>query len=178
MSSRWKEVSRFATFVFAIALGLVFLKFLNWLPSVIQKEDLRKYRTVDEAKSELRLSEVYIPAYFPDYITWPPLEIFAQRRPFTMVMMHFMHRDSRHLALSLYQVDAEARFDPPYKLDVLFIRREMPVTIKGREGMLVVAVCTGREQCNRVSWTEGAYRITLIGDEAPEELLKIAESTR
>ncbi len=124
----------------------------------------------------LKIPRVYVPAYFPEYITWPPAEIFAQRRPFVLVMMHFTHRDSKSFALSFFQVDSRAVFEPPYKSDVLYVRKESPVMINGRPGTLVIAVCSGRERCNRVSWEEGIYRITLIADDTPEQLIRMAES--
>jgi hypothetical protein len=171
-----KQLRRGFSFIVTVAVVLLMLKLLNWLPSVLENEGLKKYSSVDDARAALKISRVYIPAYFPEYIQWPPAEIFAQRRPFPMIMMHFTHRDSRSFALSLFQVDARATFELPYKSDILYVRKESQVKIKNKTGTLVIAVCTGRERCNRLSWEEGLYRMTLIADDTPEQLMKMAES--
>jgi len=171
-----KQLQRGFSFIMTVAVVLLMLKLLNWLPTVLESEGLKKYGSVDDVKAALKISRVYVPAYFPEYIQWPPAEIFAQRRPFPLIMMHFTHRDSRSFALSLFQVDARANFELPYKSDVLYVRKESQVNVKNRTGTLVLAVCSGRERCNRLSWEEGMYRITLIADDTPEQLMKMAES--
>jgi len=171
-----KQLHRGVSFFVTVAVVILLLKLLNWVPSVLQDEGIKKYSSVEEVRTDLKIPRVYIPAYFPEYIKWPPAEIFAQRRPFQLVMMHFTHRDSRSFALSLFQVDSRAGFEPTYKSDVLYVRKESQVSINGRAGNLVLAVCTGRERCNRITWEEGIYRITLIADDTPEQLIKMAES--
>lgn len=171
-----KQLHRFFSFILTVAVVILLLKLLNWLPSVIQDEGIKKYGSVEEVVTALKIPRVYIPAYFPEYINWPPAEIFAQKRPFKLVIMHFTHRDSRSFALSLFQVDSRAIYEPEYKSDVLSVRKEIKVSIKGRPGDLVMAVCSGRQRCNRITWEEGIYRITLIADDTPEQLLKMAES--
>ena len=171
-----KQFHMVFSFLATIVVVLLVLKLLNWLPSALQKEDIRKYSSVDDVRTDLRIPRIYIPAYFPEYIKWPPAEIFAQRKPFSLIMMHFTHRDSKSFALSFFQVDANAAFEPRYKSDVLYVRKESPISIKGRAGTLVIAVCSGRERCNRISWEEENYRITLIADDTPEQLIRMAES--
>ena len=171
-----RQFHRILSFFVTVAVVILLLKLLNWLPSVLENEGLKKYGSVDDVRAALKISKVYMPAYFPEHIQWPPAEIFAQRRPFPLVMMHFTHRDSKSFALSLYQVDSRAAFELPYKSDVLYVRKESRVDIKNKVGTLVIAVCSGRERCNRLSWEEGVYRITLIADDSPEQLIKMAQS--
>lgn len=171
-----KQLHRGFSFFVTVAVVVLILKLLNWLPSLLQDEGMKKYGSVEEVAAALKIPRVYIPAYFPEYINWPPAEIFAQKRPFQVVMMHFTHRDSRSFALSFFQVDSRAAFEPAYKSDVLYVRNESQVRIKNRTGELVIAVCSGQQRCNRLSWEEGIYRITLIADDTPEQLIKMAES--
>jgi hypothetical protein len=164
------------SFAVTVLIIVAVLKLLNWIPLSFQKEDMRKYKTVEDVKAKLKISRVYAPTYFPERIKWPPVEIFAQKRPFVMVMMHFTHVERSSFALSVYQVDAKANFEPKYKTELLYLKRENTVSIKGRQGTLVLAVCRGNEMCNRVSWVEGMFRITLISDDKPDQLLRMAES--
>lgn len=171
-----KQLHRWFSFFVTVAVVVLLLKLFNWLPSVLQEEGIKKYSSVDDVRTTLKIPKIYMPAYFPEHIKWPPAEIFAQRRPFPLVMMHFTHRDSRSFALSFFQVDSRAGFEPTYKSDVLYVRKEIQVSINGRSGNLVMAVCSGHERCNRITWQEGIYRLTLIADDAPEQLIKMAES--
>lgn len=166
----------FFTFAMTILATVLVLKLLNWIPLSFQKEDIRKYKTVEDVKTTLKIPKIYVPAYFPEHIKWPPAEIFAQKRPSVMVIMHFTHSDTQSFALSIYQVDSKARFEPPYRTDILYIKKESTVSVKGREGKLTLAVCRGNERCNRLSWNEGGYSLTLIADDSPENILKMAES--
>jgi hypothetical protein len=173
-----KKIFSFVSFAFTVIILVLVLKLVNWLPLSFEKGEMRKYKTVDDIRTELRLSQIYTPTYFPENIKWPPSEIFAQRRPFVMIMMHFTHSDTRNLALSIYQVDADAHFDPSKDREILYVKKEIPVLIKNTEGSLVMAVCRPKDICNRLSWEAGPYRVTLISDYKPERLIKIAESMR
>ncbi len=166
----------FFSFAVTILVTLLILKLINWIPLSFQKEDIRKYKTIEEVKAKLKISKVYVPSYFPEHINWPPAEIFAQKRPFIMVKMHFTHIDRMSFALSIYQVDSIADFKPKNKTDILYIKKESTVTIKGRKGKLVMAVCRGKQVCNKLSWEEGEFILTLISDDNPELLMKMAES--
>lgn len=167
---------RFFSFAVTIVLIVLVLKLLNWVPLSFQREDIRKYRTIEDVEAELEISRVYVPTYFPEQIKWPPFEIFAQKRPFTMVMMHFTHVNMVSLALSIYQVDSKADYVPPYKTEILYSKKESTVSVKGRKGKLVLAVCRGNLVCNRLSWEEGGFVLTVISDDKPEQILKMAES--
>ncbi|MEW6109028.1 MAG: hypothetical protein AB1632_07690 [Nitrospirota bacterium] len=164
------------SFSITILITVLVLKLLNWIPMSFQKEDIRKYKTIEDVKAKLKISRVYVPAYFPEYIKWPPAEIFAQKRPFVLIMTHFAHADSMKFALSIYQADSRADFEP--RKDILYLKNESTVFIKGREGKLVTAVCRGQVRCNSLSWEEGKFRLTLISDDVPEQMIRMAESMR
>jgi len=168
------KLGMYFSFGITILIIVLVLKLLNWIPSSFQKEDIRKYKTVEDVKAKLKISRVYVPAYFPEKIKWPPAEIFAQKKPFLLIMMHFAHMDSKSIALSVYQVDSKANFEP--HRDVLYVKRESSLSVKGREGRLRMAVCRGNERCNSISLEEGKFRLTLIADDTPEQLVKMAES--
>lgn len=159
-----------------ILIGVLILKLLNWIPSALQKHEIRKYRSVDAVAENLHIPRIYVPTYFPEHIQWPPVDIFAQRKPFDMIIMHFRHRDSNDLTLSIYQVADDARYNPEYFASLLYIKKESTISLKGREAELVLAVCSGHQRCNRLSWKEGRYRLTLISDDEPELIIKLAES--
>lgn len=164
----------YGSFFITILVTVLVLKLVNWVPSTFFKEDIRKFRSLDEVKDKIKVAKIYTPSYFPEHIQWPPSEIFAQRKPFVLITMHFPHRDSRMTALSIYQADKNAGYEPP--LDILYRRDERPVSINNRKGTLVLAVCRGNERCNSLSWEEGGMRIILVSDDIPDQLMKMASS--
>ncbi len=167
---------RIFSFIFSVLIILGVLKLLNWVPLAIQKEDLRKYRTIEEVQARLQLREIFIPTYFPEEISWPPAQIFGQKKPFVLVIMHFMQTGTRNPVLSIYQTDVRADFEPPFDTDILYKKKQSSVFIKDRQGILETAVCRRREICNKLSWSNKQFSIILLSHLPANELLKIAES--
>ncbi|MEW5744333.1 MAG: hypothetical protein AB1805_02655 [Nitrospirota bacterium] len=163
-------------FAITLAALLAVLKLLNWLPSAVQKGMLRHYTTIEEVKSALKIKTVYVPAYFPQNLSWPPSALIAQRSPFIAVIMHFRSRDSRDIGMVIQQISAGAEGYPDTAIVMGTVLHRSPLAIKDREGTLVTGLCDGRIPCYRVSWTEGEYHlsVTLKGQE--RELIRIARS--
>ena len=167
-------------FSFALLIGLlvVALELINWAPSIIETESLRKYKTIELVKRKLHIERIYIPAYLPEDLNlkWPPAEIYAQKKPFVMVIMHFQQRDSKELGLIVHQVDARANYRPESKIKLSHIKKESKVLIKDRAGILITATCEDDSPCNQVSWREGNFILTVIGKDSPRDLIRIARS--
>jgi hypothetical protein len=166
-------------FVITILLVTVILTVLNWIPSLMQKQTMKRFSSIDSAKKELRIHRLFLPTYIPEdlYLVWPPAEIYAQEVPFSAFIMHLRYRDSRDIGLVIQQADANA----PYHIDPLIkIKTTTPgsqISIKGRKAVLVPAVCDGNVPCNEVSWDEGGTIITLICKCSTQDIVKIASST-
>ncbi|TAL25017.1 MAG: hypothetical protein EPN94_06115 [Nitrospirae bacterium] len=165
------------SFALLITLLVVVLELINWAPSVIETESLRKYKTIELVKRKLHIERVYIPAYLPEDLNlkWPPSEIYAQKKPFVMVITHFQQRDSREPGLIVHQVDAKADYRPESKIKFR-VKRESKILIKDREGMLVTAICEDETPCNQVSWREGNFMLTVIGKNSQRDIIRIARS--
>lgn len=174
LKDRKTKFYMYFSFGITVLIAVLVLKLFNWIPQSFLKEDIRKYKTIEEAVKQLKLSKVYVPTYFPEHIKWPPAEIFAQKKPFVLVMMHFAHTDTRSFALSVYQADSKAGYEP--QMDILYLKQEHPLFIKGKEANLRLAVCRGNEKCNSLSWTDQNFRITLVSDDTPEQMQRMAES--
>jgi hypothetical protein len=56
------------------------------------------------------------------------------------------------------------------------VREKAPFDLRGRKSLLEVGTCENGEQCSRISWNEGEYRLAVFMRSAPFELIKIAES--
>ncbi|MEW6409821.1 MAG: hypothetical protein AB1488_06880 [Nitrospirota bacterium] len=171
-----KKLWMFLSFALTVAILIVALKVINWIPVAIQKDEIRRYRDIEEVKSKLKIKDIYVPAYFPEYFSWPPSEIWAQKKPFPAVIMHFIYKDRRDIALIIAQTYSKSDFSAQFKIKPLHIKERVRLSIKGRDGELVLGLCENNVPCTQVSWIEGAYRLNVIGKYPPIELIKIAES--
>ncbi len=166
---------RFLFFALTIAAIIVTLKTLNWLPLVLQKGTLRTYSSVEAVKSKLNIRDLYVPSYFPQGITWPPSEIWAQTKPYVATLMVFNRTGTGDPALVISQA-ASGRLPLDVRIRMLQVKESLPYSLKGRASFLEVGVCKNNEICSRISWNEGNYAMTVAMKSPPSELIKIAES--
>jgi hypothetical protein len=154
---------------------LIVLKTLNWLPTILQKDMLRKFDSVEEVRAKLNIKEVYVPSYFPESIVWPPSEILAQAKPYPAVLTIFHALKTRDAALVISQAASDA-FSADSLIPFVQITRTVPYDLKNRKALLEVGTCGNAEPCSRLSWVENTYRMRLAMKAPPFELIRIAES--
>jgi hypothetical protein len=161
--------------VLTVAAVIVVLKTLNWFPTIIQQDTIRRYDSIEEVRAKTKIRDLYIPSYFPQSIMWPPSEILAQTKPYPAVLMIFNAANKRDVALIISQAASEA-FSEHAPIQFAQISRTVAYDLKGRKALLDVGACKNNEPCSRISWVEKDYTITLTMKSAPFELIRIAES--
>ncbi len=171
-----KGIWRFLLFLVVMAATVGALKLLNWVPLSLSGEGLNRYKTVEDARAELRLGKVYLPSYFPQYLRWPPKEVYAQKKPYPMVLMHITGRESDDIVLAIRQSEAGHPDFFKSRIEPVSVTGEENITMKGRPALLVHAVCPGKEPCNSVTWQDGGFTFTVILKDSVKELLRVAES--
>lgn len=169
------NVRSFLYFLLAVAAVILTLMLLNWLPLTLQKDTMRRYSSVDEAKAKLNFKGIYVPSYFPQNITWPPSEILAQTKPYPAILMVFHYAGKRETALVISQTSSES-FPGDAFITFDKITEAVPFHFKSRQALLEVGTCKKEVPCSRISWPEGGYHIMLAMKSPPFELIKIAES--
>jgi len=170
-----KRILSFIYFLIAVAILVVTIMIINYLPMAIQADTIRKYHSIDEVRSRLNIKDIYIPSYFPQGLIWPPSLVLAQNKPFTAVITEFNKAGSEAPALILSQ-SASANFKPDEKIRIRGIKEKIGYPLKGRDMVLEAGVCDNEEPCSRITWAEGRYTITVTAKSEPPDLLKIAES--
>src|SRR4030066_656979 len=170
-----KRIRGFFYFVISIAIIVATLKFMNYLPMIIQPDTMGRYRNIEEVKSTLNIRDVYVPSYFPQGLIWPPSGILAQNKPFTAVIMEFNNTGTKDIALIISQ-SASATFRPDEKIRIRRIKDRIGYPLKGRDMILEAGVCAGEEPGSRITWNEGRYTIIVTAKSEPPALMKIAES--
>ncbi len=161
--------------IITVAAVIIVLKTLNWLPTLLQQDTIRRYGSIEEVRAKTKIRDVFVPAYFPQSIMWPPSEILAQSRPYPAVLMVFNAANKREVVLVISQAASDA-FSKNALIQFDRITRTVPYDLKGRKALLEVGDCKNDEPCSRISWIEDEFTITLTMKSRPFELLRIAES--
>ncbi len=170
-----KKVLGLFYFGVTIAILVVVLMVTNWLPTVLQEGAMRKYASIEEVQSKLRVKDIYVPSYVPQSFGWPPSRILAQSRPFFVVLMEFAHGKTGDVGLVIYQVSDKGSI-PEKAISLTQVKEKTAYPLKGRNALLEVGFCKNDVPCSRISWRENGYTITVAMKEAPFELLRIADS--
>jgi hypothetical protein len=176
MTSKMANVKMLCLFVLMLSATILVLLLLNWIPLAVRNDGIRKYASVEEVQKKLHLRKVYLPSYFPDYLQWPPFEIYAQSKPFTLLLMHVKEREKNRIVLAMRQVDARVSSPMRLRIEPTQINKQEQVTLKGHPAVLSWASCDDGTVCNTLAWQEDGYTLTLVARESVAELIRIAES--
>lgn len=159
-----------------LVAAVIMFKLLNWMPLSVGHEDVRRYKTIEDVKTSLKIKEVYLPSYFPQRLKWPASEIYAQISPFSLVLTDFRDRERGDIVLAIRQADVRDPAPLKTRIEPERIKRRESIVIKGRPAQLSIAVCPGGRACASVTWEEKGYIFNIVLRDSKEELLKIAES--
>src|SRR3972149_11065727 len=129
-------------FAAGLAILVIALKALNWIPLIAQKDLMRRYGDFEEMRMSLGIREVFVPSYFPEDFRWPPSGILAQGKPYPAVIMEFERGGegkSREVGMMIYQA-ARDDFSPGGPLVLSRIREQATYPLKGRSAILEAGV--------------------------------------
>jgi hypothetical protein len=164
----------------ALLMGFMALSFylLNLVPPSLQAEQVKDYESVEAAERALGI-EISLPAYFPDYLAWPPARITLHRTPLLMFSLRFSAADGTEEALSIHQIfstNKDEHSQAVAKPGVLL--GEIPVVIEESQGVLIIGKGEGGIPFNQVRWSKADRYLIVSTLYPPEELLKIARSMK
>lgn len=170
-----RNVLGILAFAVTIAVLVVTLRFMNWLPTAIEQGTIRSYESVEEVRTKLGIRDIYVPSYFPETLKWPPSEVLAQQKPFDAVVMEFRRAGDAEVALVISQAKSA---DFVYDGAVAFteVNEEVPYDLKDRKAILEAGICEDRTTCSRISWNEDGTFIRITMKSQPPQLIRLAES--
>ncbi len=162
-----------------VVVGMVALALylLGMVPAYLQSPvgGVKEYDSIEEAESELGF-EIVVPAYFPSYLSWPPARILGKLEPIPMTQVLFLDSDRHTSALLIYQIISD-REDLPIDLPwIETVLQEMPVTINGNDGELIMGRGTDGQLVNGVHWIEDGVHFVAVTTHPVQELLTLARS--
>lgn len=169
-------LKKLAVFLLVLVVVVVALRILNWFGERTAEQGIHQFSSLEEAQHALRLRDLYLPAYFPDYLEWPPYEVLGQTDPYRLILIHFRNRQSREVVLAIRQAAATGIQPPPTRLDPIRISSEETVQLDQRTALLRQGSCVDSSSCSEISWTEKGQYLSVTLKNGREELLRIASS--
>jgi len=160
----------------ATAAVVAFLVTANRLPFLVQEDFPQQFASLDEAKRTIGLDNVLIPAYFPEGISWPPSFIFAQKRPYKVLVMEFKDTLSGTPKLIIIQSSTAGSITQYQRIRLAVVKQETEYGLKGNNALLQIGTCENTLPCSQITWQDGAERCTVLLMSSPFEVIKIAES--
>jgi hypothetical protein len=154
---------------------LAFLIMVNQLPSLVQKDFPRQFVSLDEAKRSIGFDNVLVPAYFPEGISWPPSFIFAQKRPYKVLVMEF--KDALGTpTLIIIQSTISGNITQFQRIKLAVVKQETEYRLKGKNALLQIGTCDNTVPCSQIAWQDRGESCTVLLMSSPFEAIKIAES--
>jgi len=133
-------------------------------------------RTIEAAERALG-ERLFLPAYFPDTLVWPPASILVLRRPVPAVAVVF-GREQADGGLICYQARGARATIPMALMPAGQVLVETPVEMPEGEARLVRLQSADGAIVNDLIWFLGDRTLGLRYDGPAEELLTIARSLR
>ncbi len=159
------------------ALVVMLLALLNWLPSLIRDDFVRKYDSIEEAARSLRLdNKVLFPKYFPEGISWPPSLILAQNKPYKAIVIEFKETETMETVLIVIQSSLKDNNAHLQRITIKKVSEETEFNLKGKSALLQVGTCETPVTCSRMTWQDNGLYFTVLLMSPPFELIKVAES--
>jgi len=155
---------------------LALLVTTNRLPLLVQEDFPKQFASLDEAKHSVGLDTVLIPAYFPEGISWPPSFIFAQKRPYKVLVMEFKHTLSGIPTLIVIQSSMSGSVTQYQRIRLAVVKQEIEYGLKGKNARLQIGTCENAMPCSQISWQDRGDSCTVLLISSPFEVIKIAES--
>jgi hypothetical protein len=165
------------SWLLVVAAFAVGLKAVDRLPTLLSgmPHGARVYASVEEAERAMG-ARVWLPAYYPDSLAWPPARVDTWPGPPAMVALHVNARGSSQERLVLVQSFGSPASPPPELLPPAEVLTTSEVFIGGRAAVVSRAVVPGGEVVHDVRWDHGDRRIVVRYHGPVEELLLIAAS--
>jgi hypothetical protein len=170
-----KQALHALSFLVTLAVVVGVLKFMNWAPGALEPGLMSRYQSINDVETTLGIRKIYVPAYFPESIGWPPAVILAQSNPYPAVVMEFARTSDGETMLVIAQT-ASRSFNPEVAIRFHTISETVPLELRGRRAQLDAGLCEDRTACSRLEWDEGDVHLMLTMKAPSVELIRIAES--
>jgi hypothetical protein len=160
--------------VMGVAAGA--LKGLDHVPTLLAgtPRGARVYASIEQAEQAVG-ARIWMPAYYPDDLRWPPLRVELMHADPPSVAVRIEGTDGDANRLVIVQTLGGEAAPPPGLLRAGRTLEATPVTLGSHEATLTRVLLQTRE-LHDIAWSQGGRRITLRSAGPVDRLLRIAGS--
>ncbi len=153
------------------------LKALDRVPAWVAgtPHGVRVYESVGDAEHALG-ARIWLPAFYPDTLAWPPARVDAWPGPPAVVAVHVNARRGGGERLVVVQSIGSPASPPPILLAAGEILNRAEVVVGGRAAVVTRVVVPDGDVVHDVQWDQAGRRVTVRYHGPVEELLLIADS--
>jgi len=159
-----------------LTLGVV-LRALDALPGLVSGEraGIVRFQSVEGAERALG-ERIYLPAFFPDTLNWPPASIRVFAGPPKAAAVAFSARDGRSTRLVLYQAPGAGESIPMALMPAGRVLHKTDVTMPDGSAVLFRLELPGGLIGNDLVWYRAEETLALRYVGPADELMLIARS--
>lgn len=173
----WKIVQGLLWIIVMTIVVVILLSLMNWLPSMISEDFVRRYDNIEEAARSLGFkNKAIVPKYFPEGISWPPSMILAQKKPYKAVVIEFSETEAMKTVLIIVLSSLKDRNQQLQRITMTELKEKTEYMLNGKTALLEVGTCDSGITCSRMNWQEDSLHFTVLLLSSPFELIKVAES--
>ena len=176
MKSKKKPFIAYVSFLLLVVSALVGLRLTKNAITLLNPSAPRHYSSLEEAAHFVAERHLRYPNYFPQYLAWPPTEIYAQLSPHFSSVMHFKRVGRDKIILSVAQYDTNNKNPIPSLISPKRITSTNQEKIKGISATILSGATESGERCFSISWRESRYSYTVTAKDSLPELHRMVES--
>jgi hypothetical protein len=167
-----------AIVVLVVGTTALLLRALDAVPRYLLGEPrgIRAYATVEEAERRVK-ARLFLPAYFPDTIRWPPAAVRVDSGPPRAVGLTFVARQGGDDLLFILQSFGDTRRHSSRLLPAAVALQTTTVAIREATGEVTRVATEDGRVWHDITWPVGGRSITLRFRGALDEALRMARST-
>jgi len=162
--------------VLGAAAGL--LRVADSLPALLRgQEGVARLPSIEAAEQTLG-ARLWLPAYFPDTIAWPPTAVVVHRGPPPFVTLTFADRAGEPTLVIGQSLGSVAVAPPSEPFPRAQVLHSVTVALHGADVKLVRLVDREGRTWHHLAWEMEGRRLSLRSRGSADELLRMARSVR
>jgi len=176
MAAAWHTAGTFAAVMLATTATLAAL---NTLPEWLGNDPFRVRSAASIGAAEARLGQgVWLPAYYPQWLAWPPAGVRYVAGPPSMVGLELRARDTSEPVMHFVQSAAAAVPLPQQLLPPAERSDESAVRVSGHPATLATVRLDDGSRWRELAWSDGDARFVMRYRGHDADVLRMARSLR
>lgn len=167
------------TFAGVMLATTVTLAALNTLPDWLANNPMRVRSAPSVAAAEANLGQgLWLPAYYPQWLAWPPADVHYVTGPPSIVGVELRARDTSEPVMRYVQTSIASASVPELMLPPAERSDESSVRVSGHAATLATIRLADGTRWRELAWSDGDARFVMRYHGHDADVLRMARSLR